>query len=256
MPRSRATRIALLTTTGFLLVAAAWEFVWLWRYVGSLNAIGSDYIFFRDVGERWLQTGVFYLPHQLAGPYVVVPNVDVLYPPIALVLFVPFVWLPAVLWWATPAVVVGIVLWRLRPAMWTWPIIALLIAWPRGVSNIIYGNSDIWIVAAVAGGVLWSWPATLVAIKPSVAFFALIGIRHRPWWVSAGFLALVSIPLLGLWLDYPTVISNSDLHWWYSIEDMPPMFIGVIAWMGRRDAPHPWRIQLRHPWLVRRIEST
>ena len=55
-----------------------------------------------DITRNWVDTGEFYLPHQLAGPYQVQTLVDVLYPPIALYLFVPFLVLPAVLWWAIP----------------------------------------------------------------------------------------------------------------------------------------------------------
>jgi hypothetical protein len=224
-----------LTLTGFLLAAFVYELVLLFPYIASQNAIGTDHTFYRMVGQRWLDSGVYYLPHQLAGPYTVQPDVDVLYPPLGLLLFVPLVWLPFPLWWIVPGVVVAATLWRLRPALWTWPIMAALFAWPRGVSNLIYGNSDMWIVTFICGGLLLAWPAVLVVMKPSVLPFVFIGARRRSWWIAAGGLVLISLPMLGLWGDFVAAIRNSDAQWYYSLDDMPPLFIPVAAWLGRRD---------------------
>jgi hypothetical protein len=168
-------------------------------HIASQDAVGTDHTFYREVGQRWLDTGVYYLPHQLAGPYQVQADVDVLYPPLALLLFVPLVWLPFPLWWIVPGVVVGLTLWKLRPVLWTWPIMAALFAWPRGVSNLIYGNSDMWIATFICGGLLIAWPAVLVVIKPSVIPFALIGSRRRSWWIAAGGLAILSLFMIQLW---------------------------------------------------------
>ena len=60
------------------------------------QAFGIDFVLYRDVAARWLETGVFYEPHQLAGPYEVAHG-DVLYPPVGLWLFVPFTVVPFVL---------------------------------------------------------------------------------------------------------------------------------------------------------------
>ena len=230
-----AGRIVALTITGVMLFAFVLELAYLLPYVASQNAVGSDLTFYRGVGQRWLDTGVYYLPHQLAGPYVVMPDVDVLYPPIALLLFVPLVWLPDALWWIIPGAVLAVTLGWFRPALWTWPIMAFLFAWPRGVSNLVYGNSDMWIGAFICGGLLLAWPAVLVLIKPSVLPFALIGIRHRSWWIGAGLLALLSLAMLQLWREFVVAIHNSDAAWYYSLDDMPPLFIPVVAWLGRRD---------------------
>jgi hypothetical protein len=228
-------RIVALTLTGVLLVVFAWELAYLLPYIAAQDAVGSDQTFYREIGQRWLDTGVYYLPHQLAGPYIVMPDVDVLYPPIGLLMFVPLVWLPYPLWWVIPGAVVALTLWRLRPAIWTWPIMAALFAWPRGVSNLIYGNSDMWIATFICGGLLLAWPAVLVLIKPSVLPFALIGIRRRSWWVAAGLLGLLSLAMLQLWQEFVVVIHNSDAQWYYSLDDMPPLFIPVVAWLGRRN---------------------
>jgi hypothetical protein len=228
-------RIVALTLTGVIGVAFALEFAYLLPYIGSQHAIGTDHTFYRMVGQRWLDTGTFYLPHQLAGPYVVQADVDVLYPPLGLILFVPLVWMPFPLWWIVPGIVVATTLWRLHPALWTWPIMAALFAWPRGVSNLIYGNSDMWIATFICGGLLLAWPAVLVLMKPSVLPFALIGARRRSWWIAAITLGLVSLPFLSLWRDFYLAIHNSDAAWYYSLDDMPPLFIPVVAWLGRRD---------------------
>jgi hypothetical protein len=234
MPRN-VGRIVALTLTGVLLVGAVWEALFLIPYIGDQHAIGTDHTFYRMVGQRWLDTGVYYLPHQLAGPYVVHADVDMLYPPLGLLMFVPLVWLPFPLWWIVPAVVIGYTLIRLRPAMWTWPLMAFLFAWPRNVSNLIYGNSDMWIATIIAAGVLFAWPAVLVLVKPSVLPFALIGLKRRSWWIAAGVVVLVSLPMLPLWRDFFIAIRNSDAAWYYSLDDMPPLFIPVVAWLGRRD---------------------
>ena len=228
-------RIVAFTLTGVLLVVFAWELAYLFPYIASQDAVGTDHTFYREVGQRWLDTGVYYLPHQLAGPYQVQADVDVLYPPLALLLFVPLVWMPFPLWWIVPGVVVGLTLWKLRPALWTWPIMAALLAWPRGVSNLIYGNSDMWIATFICGGLLIAWPAVLVVMKPSVIPFALIGARRRSWWIAAAGLAILSLFMIQLWQEFVVAIRNSDAEWYYSLDDMPPLFIPVVAWLGRRD---------------------
>ena len=62
---------------------------------------GVDFLLYRDAAARWLAGGPYFEPYQLAGPYPITAG-DVLYPPVALWLFVPFTVLPAVLWWAIP----------------------------------------------------------------------------------------------------------------------------------------------------------
>jgi hypothetical protein len=109
--RERAIRIALLTTTGFFLVAAAWELPLLIPLMTDAVGWGphSDFGFYRSVGETWVNTGQFYLPEQLAGPYQFVDNVPVLYPPLALYMFVPFaLGVPGPVWTLIPASVVGL----------------------------------------------------------------------------------------------------------------------------------------------------
>ena len=236
LPGPVAQRRIIFITSGVFLALAAWEFVWLWVDIDKQHANGLDFAFYKSVGDHWLSTGQFYLPHQLSGPYVVRTEVDVLYPPLALFLFIPFHWLPFWLWWVIPIGIVGYTVWRLRPARWSWPVLAFLVFFPKTLSETIYGNSDMWVTALVAGGLLWSWPSVLVFIKPSLLPLAFIGVRHRSWWIAAVLLGVASLPLLGLWLDYPTAMRNSSAAWYYSLGNLPMELIPLAAWLGRRTA--------------------
>lgn len=214
-----------------MLVALAAETVVLYWIVDDQRAIGSDLRFFQGVGQRWLDTGIYYTDRQLSGPYVVGSNVDNIYPPLALYLFVPFLFLPAILWWMVPIALIGYVVWWCRPAVWALPILALLVLYPKTPAVFLYGNSDIWATAFAAAGVRWGWPAVLVAFKPSVGFLGLVGIGNRGWWIAAGGLAVASLPLFGLWLEYPRVILNSDADIGRSLSDLPLFALPFVAWM-------------------------
>jgi hypothetical protein len=216
------------------LVLAAVETVALVRVIGDQDAIGVDLEYYRFVAQRWLDTGVYYTERQLAGDYEVQTLVDNLYPPHALYLFLPFLVLPAALWWVLPLGFLGYVIWWCRPAAWAWPILAAIVLFPKTPNQIIFGNTDMWIAAFIAGGVRWGWPAVLVSIKPSLAFFGVIGIGARSWWIAAAVLAVVSLPFLALWLDYPTVMMNSSAKFWYSFGNLPFFVMPIVAWIGSR----------------------
>lgn len=201
-----------------------------------MNQWGEDYGFFRDVAQRWVETGAFYNPHQLAGPYEAATAVDVLYPPIALYLFVPFVWLPAPLWWLIP---IGIVAWHVidaRPAWWAYPVIALLLWFPRSESMVIWGSTGMWVAALVALALRFPVFGSWVLFKPTFAPFALVGIRHRAWWIGLGILALASVVMLPLWFDYVRAMTNNVGPWpgsvLYSLPDYVLVLIPVVAWRG------------------------
>ena len=220
--------------TVVIAVAGVAELLWLWPYMEQQQAIGADYRFFMDITQTWVDTGEFYLPHQLAGPYEVQTLVDVLYPPIALYLFVPFLVLPAILWWVIPLGLYAYGIVRLRPARWTWPLIMLGFAWPQTLAQILYGNTNMWVAAFIAMGVNFAWPSVLILFKPSLAPFALIGINRRSWWVALGVLAVAAIPFGAMWLDYATAMRNSTLYPGYAIVTLPFMVAPLIAWLGRR----------------------
>ena len=127
----------------------------------------------------------------------------------------------------------GLCIARMRPAAWAWPLILLGVAWPQSVSQILYGNTNMWIAAFIAAGLSFGWPSVLVLAKPSLAPFALIGIRRRRWWLALGILALASIPFGSLWIDYATAMRNSSLDASHALITLPLMLSPVWAWLAR-----------------------
>ena len=228
--------VVLRALTATILTAAILRFVyWIVRLVReSPESLGIDYRTLMTATNRWLDGGSFYGPWQLAGPYPLVGGPDILYPPIALALFVPFTILPWILWWAAPALIAASALWRIRPRLVVLPLLALLFLYPRTQEVILWGNPTMWVLAFALAGVAWGWPGALVLIKPTLLPFGLFGIRTRGWWVAAGALGLVALVTLGLWSDWFTAISNayaaSPL---YSLIDVPTMCIALVAAVGR-----------------------
>jgi hypothetical protein len=190
---------------------------------------GIDYSLYMDATRRWLAGGSFFQPYQLAGAYPIQMG-DVLYPPSALLLFVPFTILPAVLWWAVPLGVTATMVWRLRPSPIAWPFIALCCFWPPFVARIVAGNPVMWAMAAVAIGFAVRWAFVGVLIKPSLFPFALLGVRDRSWWIALAILVLVSLPFGALWIDWITAVTNSTGGGLlYSLQDVPILLLPVIA---------------------------
>jgi hypothetical protein len=222
--------VALVSTASILIITVR-SWVDLWPQV--MSAWGADYDFFVAVAGRWLASGEFYAPHQLSGPYVAAINVDTFYPPIALFLFLPFLWLPAVLWWFIPISIITLSVIRCRPAVWVWPFLALMLWWPRTQSIIVWGNTGMWLAAFLAVAIRYRWAAALILLKPSLVPFALVGIRSRGWWLVSAAMALVSLPMLA---DYIAALRNNvgafpGLD--YSVQDIPFIAIPLIAWMAR-----------------------
>jgi len=141
-----------------------------------------DFVLYRDATARFFEGGPYYLPEQLTGPYELAYG-HVLYPPPSVLLFAPFMVLPALLWWLIPIGITAAVILRLRPASWTWPLILLGDRLPITIVKVA-GNPVIWVVAVMALGRLVAWPSILALLKPFLFPFAFIGIRHRSWWVA------------------------------------------------------------------------
>jgi hypothetical protein len=221
-----------------LLVVLAIEVVWIVLFVVPLNwKLGQDYVYYRDVGQRFIDSGSYYLPRQLNGPYVVALMVDVLYPPVALLLFVPFAFLPWFLWWAIPIAITGYVLWKLRPAPWAWCVMLILMMYPWSIGSYLFGNTEMWVVAVVAATIRWGWPGVFLVLKPPFLPLALIGIRRRSWWIAAAVLAAISIPMLPLWLDYVTSTLNMSIRSDYAVGGIPLVLVPIVAWISGPDAP-------------------
>lgn len=205
--------------------------------------LGVDYRQYSNATARWLAGGSFYQPWQLTGPYEVplgefrIERLPVLYPPFAIALFVPFTLTPllAPAWWGIPMLVIGTAVVLDRPRPWTWPILTFCALTGDTIWLTISGNPTLWTTAAVALGIRFGWPSVGVMLKPTLAPFALIGIRRRSWWLALAGLILLSIPFMSLWPDYLTAIRNQrGVDLLYPLNNVPMMMIPVVAWLGRR----------------------
>jgi hypothetical protein len=209
----------------------------------KLGVLGVDHAMFMDFGRRWLEGGTIYLPYQLAGPYAYdigsgtmnVASMPALYPPIVGPVFAVWRVLPALLWWAIPVAILGYAFARWRPALWAWPLMLATLVWPNTADAIWAGSSNLWIVAGLAGGLIWGWPALVVAFKPSLAPFILIGVLRRSWWIAAGAVAVLCLAVLPEWTRYATVVGNLQSPGvLYSLGDLPLLLVPVVAWLARR----------------------
>ncbi len=219
--------------TGF----AVAEFdVLLVKAVAQDSTVGVDLHYYLGYTNQWLAGDGFYAARQLDGPYGLQPG-DSLYPPFAILLFLPFEVLPEFLWWALPLCVLAYVVWRLHPAPWTLPVFALIALWPRTLELLVYGNPTMWVAAFAAAGIVWAWPSPLVWIKPTLAPFALIGIGRRRWWVATALVAVAAVPFGSLWLDYVHAIGDVQDTGGalYSAKELPFMAVSIVAWLGSRD---------------------
>lgn len=198
------------------------------------GAIGRDLWHYLDGARRWLETGSPYLPAELAGSFQYGSH-TFLHPPSTLLLFAPFLVLPAVLWWATPIAVVAWSLRSWRPAPWTWPLLAAPLLYVPFLVAVIVGNTDLWVAAGVAAGLRFGWPA-LVLVKPSLAPFLLVGTWHRSWWLGLVVVLLAAIPFGSLWSDWLAVVDHSPGDWTYSLHSVPWLAILLVAWWSGRSA--------------------
>jgi hypothetical protein len=207
------------------------------------SRLAIDFVLYRDAASRWLAGGTFYLPHQLAGPYVV-RHGDILYPPPVLALLVPFTALPALLWWAVPLAIVTWVVWRHQPSETGWLVIAACLAFPATSLKVATGNPVLWAVAAAALGTVWAWPYVGVLLKPTLAPFALLGATRRSWWLALGVAGVASLLVIPLWQDYLVILVNAqhEAPLLYSVQEIPMVSIPVVAaWFASRGRPVPHR---------------
>src|SRR5262245_66686562 len=108
-------RIALISfavLTAAILVSTVGPFLAL---APSFNGYGGiDYDLYVNATDGWLAGGAFYGQEQLTGAYSIEMG-NILYPPVALWLLVPFTVVPAFLWLLAPLAIMGWGIWRLRP---------------------------------------------------------------------------------------------------------------------------------------------
>ena len=243
----RWTNVAVTIAVGLLMVAAVAVAAVRWGAFESRERVGIDLRITIVFAERWSTTGSMYLDRQLAGPYAArefnpdLETLPSLYPPPAILLFAPFLVLPAVLWWLLPLAVMGWSIVRSRPRLWAWLLIGAALIWPNTSSAVIAGNTAMWVGAGVAGGIYLGWPAVLVLLKPSFAPFALAGVLTRPRAVLAGLvvLAAVSLFFVAEWPRYIQATLNADVGPLYSVGDLPLVALPLIAWLGRAKEVRP-----------------
>ena len=233
MARVAWARVLLLALIGV-------EVLWIGAVV-AVHAVtnpsfGLDYVWHVDASRRLLETGTPYWAWQVAGPYEI-GNGAILYPPVAFVLFIPFIWLPGVLWWLLP---VAVTAWGMavhRPPLWAWAVVTTILAYEKSLNVYVFGNPTMFIVAAVAAAPVIGWPAVLVLTKPSFAPLALIGIRRRSWWLALAVFVAASVPFGGLWLEWLRVAGNSDVSVLYNLPTMPLVLAPLVPWLAGRRRP-------------------
>ncbi len=211
--------------------------------IGGGGSVGFDYLIYMERTRSWLAGNGFYLPHQLAGPYPIADG-DGLYPPVALWLFVPFTVLPGVLWWAVPTVIIGVSVWSLRPSCSDGSCWASQRSRREPASHGALGNPSMWAYAALAAGLAFGWATPMVALKPTLGLFALIGIHRRRWWVGAAVLLGLSLPFGTMWFDYATVLLNAKQTaqhgLGYLIGEWPAAAaLAFVAWQCRQPRAEP-----------------
>jgi hypothetical protein len=218
------------------LVIAALRAVHFVSTIPDLSAsIGVDYQIYMSAARRWLTGEGFFFPFQLAGPYVIAGG-EVLYPPVVLWLLVPFSFLPALLWWLVPVVLTLLAARAMRPRPWGVLVGAVILVLPIAQEPILWGNPVIWLVPAVAWGLLAGWPAAAVLVKPTLAPFILAGLTHpRPLLAGLAGLALLCVPFgVQPWLDWLTALGNSGLPATYSIRQAGLLVIPVALYLSGR----------------------
>lgn len=217
----------------------------IWTIVAEVTAgragVGFDYNIYMERTRSWLAGGGFYLPRQLAGPYPIADG-DAFYPPVALWLFVPFSYLPAILWWAVPTVIIVLSVRHIRPSRFGWVVLGLAAIQTR--TGIVWGlgNPSMWAFAALAAGLAFDWPMPLVALKPTLGPFALIGIHRRRWWLGAALVIVLALPFGAMWADYAAIMLNmqptSSHGLGYVLGEWPAAAaLALVGWRWRKPRP-------------------
>ncbi len=236
----RVARYATLTVMGVATLAIVAQLLIGFPYskLGGTDW-GADLRGYVEASRSWLAGDGFYLPRQLHGPYAIELG-DVLYPPTVLYMFIPFLVLPYQLWWVLAVGPLCYVVWSWRPALWAVASILVCLAFPNQPILYFRGAPVILFAALVAAALRWKWPGALILLKPSILPFALIGIRTRGWWITAGILLVLTLPLIALIPDWlrAVVDARGPDGWLYSVKDLPLLMVPVIAYLGRTRNPH------------------
>src|SRR4051794_9685026 len=221
-------------------------------FVASLSndKFAIDYTWHMEASQRLLDTGSPYHAYQLQGPYSI-EQAPILYPPTAFALFVPFLWLPPVLWWVLPLALLVFCMTRHRPPIWAWAATLAGFCWPLSMAVYVHGNPAMWIVAFVAAGTVWAWPFVAVLLKPAVPPAGLLGANRRSWGIALAALVAASLAFGHLWIDWVAAIRNSDVTFAYNFSTIPLMVAPLIPWLA--DRRHPIHARIREGRQARRL---
>lgn len=246
LAKRRSIRIAAVVLTALLLALALAE---AWGALHTALNLGFDPRGF-DIGiyiertQSWLHGHGFYLPRQLTGQPYEIKDGDALYPPPAVLLFLPWaLGAPLFLWWLIPLGALGLVLFKLRPSVYAWPLLAATLIYPRTQGVLILGNPSMWAFAAAAAGLSWGWPAVGLLLKPALWPLTAIGVRrpgHRRRFLLALLIVLaVSCAFLPMWGEYWEVLSTArtSRDATYPLGELP-IALSLLAalWHRRPDA--------------------
>ena len=114
---------------------------------------------------------------------------------------------------------------------------AACLLWPRSTGSILAGNTDIWVMAAVATGAVWGWPVVVLVVKPTFAPLAIVGLGRRSTWVAFAIVGLGILLTLPLWIDWLQVVGSAHLGPAYSLLNLPLAAIGFFAYLGSSRGP-------------------
>lgn len=231
--RLRPIEVVSLGVTLIFLVLLAKDLVALLPNLDPAK-IAIDYNLYIGATRGFFETGTYYLPSQLQGPYPADPGV-ILYPPTFILVMAPFLVLPWWTYWLLPIAATAVVVVRHRPAITAWPYLAICLWFPSTIVNIVAGNPILLFMGALSLATIWYWPAVLVFLKPSLFPFAFFGAWKRSWWIALAVLVVVGLPFGSMWIDYARVLLDArhELGLLYNVFQVPLLLIPLIAWMGR-----------------------
>ncbi|HEX7491139.1 MAG TPA: hypothetical protein VF337_05505 [Candidatus Limnocylindrales bacterium] len=249
MPNLQWRFVAKWTAAG-LLVFSVIRFVWV--FSAWSTTVGLEHDLYMSAASRWLATGSFYQPYQLSGPYAIHYAAiegqglsDPLFPPVVLLLLLPFTVLPPLVWWLVPVGVIIWSLWRLKPSPWGWLGLALVCLWPATWQEFLVGGPSMWVIAAGFLGTLYRWPSVFIFIKPTPALlpFGFFGADRRSWWIALLAFGLACLPFGWLWWDWirAALINPTNGGLLYSATYIPIMCGPLVAWASssRRGPKRP-----------------
>ena len=144
-------RWAVLTLMGVAILAIVTQLVVGFAFLNwGGTDWGADLRGYLDATRSWMHGDGFYLPRQLHGPYEIELG-DVLYPPTALYVFVPFLVLPPLLWWVLGVGLLAYLVWSWRPRLLAVALMLACLAFPN-MAIVFFRGAPVIVVDGPGGG--------------------------------------------------------------------------------------------------------